>query len=207
MVDKKFILVGYSGHGFVVADILQKIGRDILGYCEIEEKIFNPFQLEYLGFEEDIAENVFVNNEIVVALGNNAIRQKVSEMLMEKGCSFISVIHPDTNIGFGVEIEKGSVIMAGVVVNTIAKIGKGVILNTSSVIEHECKIGNYAHIAPGAVLAGNVKIGERTFVGANAVIKQGVIVGKDVIIGAGSVVIKDIADNETWVGNPARKIK
>jgi len=28
-----------------------------------------------------------------------------------------------------------------------------------------------------------------------------------VIVGAGSVVISDIPDNETWVGNPAKKLR
>ena len=50
----------------------------------------------------------------------------------------------------------------------------------------------------------NVKIGDGTFVGANAVIKQGIRVGKNAMIGAGAVVVKDVPDNLTVVGVPAK---
>lgn len=63
------------------------------------------------------------------------------------------------------------------------------------------------HIAPGVVLAGNVTVGENSFIGANSVLKQDVKIGSGVTVGAGSVVIKDIPDNEIWVGNPAKKLK
>lgn len=62
-------------------------------------------------------------------------------------------------------------------------------------------------IAPGAVLAGNVMVGENSFIGANSVVKQGVTIGNGVTVGAESVVIKNIPDNEIWVGNPAKKLK
>ncbi|MBP7173039.1 MAG: N-acetyltransferase [Cloacibacterium sp.] len=44
-------------------------------------------------------------------------------------------------------------------------------------------------------------------IGANATILPGIIVGENTVIGAGSVVTKNVPDNETWVGNPAKKIK
>lgn len=50
-------------------------------------------------------------------------------------------------------------------------------------------------------------LGEYVHVGANVVIIGGVHIGNNVIIGAGSVVTKDIPDNCTVVGNPARIIK
>ena len=88
----------------------------------------------------------------------------------------------------------------------MVEIGHGVVCNTSSTIDHECIIGDFSFIAPGAVLCGNVKVGRSTFIGANAVIRQGIIIGNNVIIGAGTVVIRDIPDNSTVIGNPARKL-
>ena len=44
-------------------------------------------------------------------------------------------------------------------------------------------------------------------VGANAVVLGGVHIGNNVKIGAGAVVTKDIPDNCTVVGNPARIVK
>jgi len=52
-----------------------------------------------------------------------------------------------------------------------------------------------------------VKIGARSFIGANATIIPGITIGSNVTIGAGTIVIKDIPDDVTCVGNPARIIK
>jgi len=50
-------------------------------------------------------------------------------------------------------------------------------------------------------------IGDNVELHTNATIIGGVKIGNDVIVGAGSVVVKDIPDNATVVGNPARIIK
>ena len=47
-------------------------------------------------------------------------------------------------------------------------------------------------------------IGKKTFIGARTFILPGVKVGDNVIIGACSVVTKDVPDNTTAVGNPAK---
>ena len=50
-------------------------------------------------------------------------------------------------------------------------------------------------------------IGDHTFVGAGAVILNGLSVGRRVTVGAGAVVIRDVPDDVTVVGNPARPIR
>ncbi len=207
MSDKKSILVGYSGHGLVVAETAIDKGILFEGYAEKNTVTANPFNLAYIGFEND--ENFVgwsTDVTFVLGIGNNSIRQKVADLIASKSKKCEIVIHQSASISKTTTIGNGTFVNRNVSVNCFCKIGKNVILNTACVIDHECNIGDAAHIAPGAVLAGNVSVGAATFIGANSVVKQGISIGKNATIGAGAVVVKNIADNEVWFGNPARKI-
>ncbi|RTY90299.1 acetyltransferase [Flavobacterium sp. GSN2] len=207
MSDKKIILIGYSGHAFVVAETALENGFDVIGYSDKEKLDSNPYNLSYLGFEKN-DDFIGWKKEVsfVLGIGDNTLRQNIASLIESKGKTVETIIHTTANISKNADIGKGSFINKNVVVNALAIVGKNVILNTGCIIEHECVLGNAVHIAPGAVLAGNVSIGERTFVGANAVIKQGIVVGKDVVIGTGTVVVNNIPDGKTVVGNPGRII-
>jgi sugar O-acyltransferase (sialic acid O-acetyltransferase NeuD family) len=204
------ILVGYSGHAFVVADSLLRNNFQIAGYFEKNKKERNPFSIHYLGSEENsslVELHALPENFYALGLGDNALRKKVDFSLSKYRWSALSMKHPNAIVSRNVFLSEGSFVAAGAVINPLVKIGRACIINTSSVIEHECLLSDYVHIAPGAVLAGNVKVGDSSFIGANATIKQGLTIGSNVVVGAGSVVLNDIPDNEVWVGNPAKRIK
>jgi sugar O-acyltransferase (sialic acid O-acetyltransferase NeuD family) len=205
--DKSVILVGYSGHAYVVAETILDNGFIIIGYSDKEEANSNPYNLKYLGFEAEADFFGWINDApFILGIGDNRLRQKIANQIEIRGKEIEKVIHRTSNISKNALIGSGTFINKNAVVNALVNVGKNVILNTGCIIEHECVLLDAVHIAPGAVLAGNVNVGERSFVGANAVIKQGVTIGNDVIIGAGSVIISDIPDGKKVVGNPGRII-
>ena len=204
-MTNKAVIIGYSGHSYVVIDTLLTNGYQVLSYCEAHKKAENPYQLAYLGDEKEMQViEKLKSMSAFIGVGENAIRENIYKYLTANEINCPYVIHKSACVSALSEISDATVIMPGAVVNAKSIIGKAVICNSSSVIEHECVIGDYSHVAPGAVLAGNVRIGKNTFVGANSVIKEGIIIGSNVIIGAGSVVVKDIADGALVYGNPAR---
>ena len=207
MLGKQVILIGYSGHGYVVADTAIENSYEIIGYTELIPNESNPFKLNYLGNEQD-ANFMGWDKELnyLIGIGDNIIRETKFNLIKNKGKTVYTLISSSATVSKNVSIGEGTFINKQVSVNALAQIGRNVILNTASIIEHECVISDSVHIATGAVLAGNVFVGERSFVGANAVIKQGVKIGKDVIIGAGSVVLKNVPDGKKIAGNPSRLI-
>ena len=203
------ILIGYSGHAFVVCDIIESMGGRVSAYFEQEEKSYNPYALEYLGSDQnEHAISILNNHDWFLAIGNNHLRKIIMERLLAAGVNPPSrIIHSSALISKTARFRHGVMVGAGAIINALVQVDPGAIINTGSIIEHECKIGPFAHIASGAVLAGNVQVGERSFVGANAVVKEGITIGNEVRIGAGSVVVKNIPDGITVVGNPARVLK
>ena len=206
MISNKVFLFGYSGHAFVICDILLAGGYHLAGYFTEHPVEKNPYELMYCGFEKDTnALSILDNHMYFVAVGSNSIRKKISETILEitreLPCNVLSkssVLSPNIEMGNGVMTGPACVINSG------SFIGNGVICNSGSIIEHECTIGNFVHVAPGAILCGNVTVGDNTFIGAGSVIKEGVKIGENVTIGAGTVVIKDVSDGHTIVGNPQR---
>lgn len=202
---KPVAIVGYSGHAYVIIDILLSAGRLVTAYCDQEEKTLNPYHLDYLGKESEVIHRL-KNYDFFACVGHNGIREKIHTQLSQYLGNPINAIHPSAVISASVKMGDGIMIAANATLNPLVELGTGVICNTSSSIDHECIIGDFTHIAPGAVLCGNVMVGRGTFVGANSVIRQGIRIGDNVTIGAGTVVIKDIPDNATVVGNPARSL-
>lgn len=208
MPDKNSIaIIGYSGHSFVVLDAAKEMGLNVEYYCERNQVSFNPFEINYLEDEGSESFNWNAVDEFILGIGDNRIRQKVAGLILSNGKEILNVIHPSSIISNYANFGMGNFIAANVTVNALAQIANNCILNTGCIVEHECVIESGVHIAPGTVLAGNVSIGENSFIGANSVVRQGVKIGSGVTVGAGSVVIKDIPDNEIWVGNPAKKLK
>tara|TARA_B100000963_G_scaffold357680_1_gene380461 strand:+ start:187 stop:804 length:618 start_codon:yes stop_codon:yes gene_type:complete len=201
----KKVIIGYSGHSCVVLDAAKKAGLQVSSYTEKKEHILNPFELEYLGFEGDKNFKGWDKEyEFILGIGDNKIRESVTELIIKKDEKLRSVIHPSASIGLLVDIGGGTFVASSVVINPLVEIGMSAIINTGAIVEHECQIGDFTHVAPGAVLAGNVKVGKRSFIGANAVIKEGVEIGSKVIIGAGAVVLENVESESKVVGNPSR---
>jgi acetyltransferase EpsM len=205
VLDNKNVIIGYSGHAYVVAESYISKGNTLGYYTNLLKVENNPFNLAYLGCETDPNFRGWdMRLAFILGIGDNNLRYKVAQLLLSKSQIIESVIDLNSIISKSVNIGVGVFASKGVLVNAFSKIGDFTILNTGCIIEHECEISTAVHIAPGAVIAGNVKIGKRSFIGANSVIKQGVEIGNDVIIGAGSVIINNISSNTKIVGNPGR---
>ena len=190
-------IYGASGHGLVVANIAKKSGySDII----LIDDGANP----YLSFD-DIRDNNSI--DIALGVGDNRVREKLFNRVKEYGFKIITLIDPTAVIADSVTIGEGTIIMAGVIINPLAKIGKGVILNSASVIEHENTIEDFVHISPSVALSGNVTIKRATHIGVGTSIIQGICVGENSIVGAGSVVVRDINSNSVAYGNPCRVIR
>lgn len=205
-MKEKLIIIGASGHGKVVADIAIKMNKwQSIAFLDDDESIKTSMGLEVIGKTAD-AFTYKEEADFFVAIGNNAVREKVQEKLLGEGMSVVMLIHPSAIIGTDVEIGIGTVLMAGVVINSSTRIGKGCIINTSASLDHDNNIEDYVHISPGVRIAGTVRVGRDSWLGIGSVISNNVNICSGCKVGAGAVVVKDITEPGTYVGVPVRKI-
>jgi len=205
-MNNKLIIIGASGHGKVVADIAIKMNKwQSIAFLDDDESIKASMGFEVMGKTADAF--IYKNEaDFFVAIGNNATREKVQEKLIEQGLNVVSLIHPSAVIGTDVEIGIGSVVMAGVVINSSSRIGLGCIINTSSSLDHDNVIEDYVHISPGVNMAGTVSVGKGSWLGIGSIISNNVNICSGCKVGAGAVVVKDITEPGTYIGVPVRKI-
>lgn len=188
------VLVGASGHGKVVIDIVEREGRyRILHLLDDNPALHGAsfFGYRVAGSSESILARAAGERPLVlVAIGDNATRLRIAQRLREGGLELGRAVHPHAQIGRGAAIGAGTVVMAGAVVNADAKIGENVIINTGATVDHDCVIESGVHVAPGAHLCGGVRVGAGTLIGAGAVLIPGMQVGANSVVPAGTTLRK-----------------
>ena len=197
----KLIIIGAGGHGKVVADNALKNGYTDICFVD-DHSTGECMGFPIVGTSADIPNLNDGKTDFIIGIGNNSVRKKIAEA---NDVNWITLIHPSAQIAVNVSIGKGSVIMAGAVINACATVGDHCIINTRAVIEHDNVIEDYAHISPNAALGGTVRIGEQTHIGIGATVINNIDVCGNCVIGAGAVVVKNITECGTYVGVPARK--
>ena len=202
---KNLIIIGAGGYAKSVIDSVNYSDYNILGFID-----------EYSSKKEHLGIKIIGNslNDVknkeqcfyFIAIGNNIRRKIWYDKLVENKLKLINVIDksaivsPRANIGDGCFIGKFAVVNAG------ATIGNNVIINTRALVEHGCKVGNNCNLSTNTVLNGDVIVGDGSFVGSCSVTIGQLSIGKWATVGAGAVVIKNVEDNVTVAGVPAKII-
>lgn len=195
------IVLGAGGHARVVIDGLRRAGFLVIGACapELAAGRTGPLGVPALG-RDDALEN-YDRSTLLLAngvgsTGTPELRQRVFEVKVAQGWSFVVLVHPAAVTAGNCELGDGAQIMAGAVLQSGARIGRNTIVNTSASVDHDCAIGDHVHIAPGAVLSGDVTVGTGSHIGTGAVVTQGVVIGDDVLIGAGATITRAVASGD-----------
>jgi UDP-3-O-[3-hydroxymyristoyl] glucosamine N-acyltransferase len=128
-------------------------------------------------------------------------------------------------VGFGYEKDEDGhyqVIphIGGVLIEENVEIGNNTCIDRAvlgnTILKKNCKIDNLVHIAHGvivgenslviahAMVGGSTVIGDNVWVAPNAALINKITIGDNATIGLGAVVVKNVGENDTVIGNPAK---
>ena len=208
MAKKLVFVVGAGGHAKMVIETLASMAEYQIISCMDKHPSSDPI-LGYPVFPENsqtLAQLLEAKALALVALGDNRLREQVTEKLQALGFQFATAIAQSAYVSPSAQIGQGSVVMPRAVVGAMARIGQGVILNTSCSVDHDSILGDFVHIAPGCHLAGGVRVDQGAMLGIGTCVIPNRHIGAWSTLGANSTVVRDIPAHGTYVGTPAREL-
>jgi UDP-3-O-[3-hydroxymyristoyl] glucosamine N-acyltransferase len=107
-------------------------------------------------------------------------------------------------IGDNVQIGSNCTIERGTFGDTV--IGEGSQIDNLILVGHNSVIGKHVVVVGVTIICGSVTIGDYAYIGAGVTLRDGITIGKKAFVGMGSVVTKNVPDNVTVYGVPARVI-
>jgi sugar O-acyltransferase (sialic acid O-acetyltransferase NeuD family) len=201
-LNNRLIIIGAGGHGKVVADNAIKNGYTDI--CFVDDHATGTCMgFPIVGTGADVSSLDNGKTDFIIGVGNNEIRKRIAEA---HDVNWVTLIHPSAQIAVNVFVGKGTVVMAGAVINVCSTVGEHCIINTGAIVEHDNVIGDYAHISPNVALGGTVRVGDLTHVGIGAVVRNNIQICGMSTIGAGAVVVKDIDHCGTYIGVPIKEM-
>lgn len=146
------------------------------------------------------------NDVFICALGEPKWIKHYTSIIESKGGQFISLISPDAYISKNVKIGKGAIISRFAIISCDIAIGDHTYIGVFSDIGHDVLIGDCCHLGAYTFIGGRTKVCNGVTVHPRVNIIPSRRIGENAIIGAGSIVIRNVKDNTTVFGNPAKRI-
>ena len=203
-------IVGASGFGREVAWLIEELGTwNIAGFIDDNESIQNTIinNIPVIGntdFLLDMKDNI----NVVIAIGNPYIREKIVQKLISKETiCFPNIIAKDVRISKCVKMGIGNIICTGTILTTNILLGNFNHINLDCTVGHDVVLNDYITVYPSVNISGNVNIDDYSELGTGSKIIQGKTLAKSVVLGAGAVVVKNLEESGTYIGIPVRRIR
>lgn len=206
---KEIYIISTSGFASEVTEyILDNDEYKIKGYFDINNDDYKKYnyQAPFMGNEKDF--NFTQDDNVVVAIADYKLRNRIYLNLKEKGVNFPNIFHRSSFVSSSSFVDEGAVICPFVTLTSNITIGKNFHANIYSYVAHDCIIGNNVTFAPSVKCNGNVVIEDDVYIGTGVIIHQGkpnkpLKIGKGATVAAGSVVTRSVPEGMTVFGNPA----
>lgn len=212
---RPLVIVGWGGFGREVQSLVVALHRvqatscDVVGFVDDAPSVADVDRVQSLGgrilgpVEWLLAQEA--PTHVVIAIGSAEVCRDLAQKLARPHISFPVLVHPHATIADRVTVsDEGSIVAAGMRVNTNTAIGRHTNLDQNATVSHDSFIGEFSRLKPQACVSGDVEIECGCLVGANASILQAFRISRSSTVGAGGCVTRDVAPYSIVKGIPAR---
>ena len=175
MSKEKLLLVGAGGFGRVVSELARQM-YDCAFVDDGAEIGTIICGLPIIGHTADLQTLYGKYQRLVVAIGNNAVRERIYTDAARIGYRFPNLISPSAYISPYAKLGWGCVVLNNAVVQNGATVGNGVLLNPGVEIHHDCSVGDYDLIYTNSVVRTYAKVGRCVRIGSNVTICNNAVV-------------------------------
>jgi len=183
---------------------------NILGFIDDNTDLYGKecCGFKVLGGRDKLSE--FQSAKILAVPGNPdnfIMRREIIYQLSVTRDRFATIIDPSCRIATDSDIGVNTLIMGNVTISCSVVIGDHCVILPNTVISHDSKIEDYSLVGSNVSISGSCNIGWNCYVGSGSNIRGNLKIGSCSLIGIGSCVIKNVPENATVVGNPARVLR
>lgn len=210
---ERIVLLGGGGHASDVLGVIEFINSrsptwDVVGVADDSpEPRLDRFEnrgVRFLGGIDEALARLPKDVRFLATVGFPAGRRSVAERAERAGLRAATLIDPRAVVETHAWIGQGSVIMEGVHVSPLCRVGRHAYLSHKVMIGHDVQVGDFTSILPLSTIGGDSIVEEDVLIGLSACVINQIRVGRAAIVGAGAVVIRNVAAGTTVVGVPAK---
>lgn len=209
---KNLIIIGARGFGREVYSLaLQSVGYNeefvVNGFLDDNSTALDGFS-NYPPILSSVEGYEILDDDVFIcALGSVQAKKHYVNFLLKKEAVFINLIHKNVVFNLNTVLGKGCILWSPTSISNDVQIKDFVTIHPNVAIGHDVSIGNFTNIGAFSFFGGYTEIQDDVTIYVRATILDRLIIGQGAIVGAGSVVLRNVKNNTTVFGNPAKKIE